>query len=208
MINPQLTEFAKHDLTRLAGFLTASDTKIQVQAIDEAIQINSLLADAAVYALQNGPDRYFVAERLHNFGSILIEPLQALLNESTDDEVKILAALVLLRLGSKAGVPILLGAILTEPVDRYASLIAERLAANGVSGADEAVIARLRQLGPSKVDLGKSFESNPSKDFVVTALHALHTLNVSLPPDVRAQFTMPSLPLEITSITSNEKADL
>jgi len=203
MINPQLTEFSKHDLTQLAVFLSASDAKTQGQAIDEAIQVNSLLADAAVYALQNGQDRYFVAERLPNFGSIIMEPLQALLKESADAEVKVLASLVLLRLGSKAGVPDLLQAVLTEPVDRYAALIVDRLAACGISETGEAVINRLRQLSLKEIDFGKSFESNANKDFVVSALHAMQTLNFPLPQDLLNHLTAPGLPIEITSIFSS-----
>ncbi len=172
----------------------------------EAIRVNSLLADAAVYALQTGQDRYFVAERLPSFGSVIVEPLQALLNESPDDEVQVLAALVLLRLGSKAGIPILLNAVLTEPADRYASLVVERLAANRVSEASEAIMTRLRRFSPADVDLGKSFESNPNKDFVVTALHALQELAVALPEDLAGQFTVPSIPIEITSVLSLGKA--
>ncbi len=205
MINPQLTEFAKHDLTQLAVFLNASDAKTQAQAIDEAIQVNSLLADAAVYALQNGQDRYFVAERLPNFGSIIMEPLQALLKESADAEVKVLASLVLLRLGSKVGVPDLLQAVLTEPVDRYAALIVDRLAACGVSETSEAVINRLRQLSLKEIDLGKSFESNANKDFVVASLHALQTLNLPLPQDLLDHFTAPGLPIEVTSTLSSRR---
>ncbi len=200
MINPQLTEFAKHNLGQLAVFLNASDTETQSQAIDEAIQVNSLLADAAVYALQNGQDRYFVAERLHNFGSIIVEPLQALLEESIDAEVKILAALVLLRLGFKSGVPVLLNAVMTEPVERYAAFTVSRLAANGVSEAVEVMIARLRQFKRDEVDLGKSFESNANKDFVVSSLHAMQTLNAPLPPDLRRWLAEPGTPIEIASV--------
>ena len=206
MINPQLTKLEKHDLIQLATFLNASDTQTQAQAIDEAIQVNSLLADAAVYALQHGQDRYFVAERLHNFGSIIVEPLQALLREAADAEAKILAALVLLRLGSKSGIPVLLDAVLAEPVDRYAALIVERLAANGVGEASPAIIARLRQISLTEVDLGKSFESNADKDFVVSSLHAMQTLNAALPQDILTRLTAPGVPIEITSALPSGRA--
>ena len=206
MINPQLTELEKHDLTRLAVFLNASDTKAQAQAIDEAIQVNFLLADAAVYALQHGQDRYFVAERLHNFGSVIVEPLQALLKESTNTEAKILASLVLLRLGSKVGISILLEAVLTEPVDRYASLVVDRLAANSISEASTAIIARLRQFILREADLGKSFESNADKDFVVSSLHAMQTLNSPLPQDLLTYLTALGIPVEINSLLSSERA--
>ena len=206
MINPQLAQLEKHDLTQLATFLNASDTQTQAQAIDEAIQVNSLLADAAVYALQHGQDRYFVAERLHNFGSIIVEPLQALLREAADAEAKILAALVLLRLGSKSGIPVLLDAVLAEPVDRYAALIVERLAANGVSEASPAIIARLRHMNLTEANLGKSFESNAVKDFVIASLYAMQTLNAPLPQDLLTCLTAPGLPIEITSALSSDKA--
>ncbi len=206
MINHQLTELEKHDLTQLAVFLNASDIKTQIQAIDEAIQVNFLLADSAVDALQTGQDRYFVAERLHNFGSVIVGPLQALLEASADAEVKILAALVLLRLGSRTGIPILLEAVLTEQVDRYAALVAERLAANGVTEASTAIIARLRQLNLQEIDLGRSFKSNAAKDFVVSSLHAMQTLNVPLPQDLLTYLTAPGVPIEITSALPSNRA--
>ena len=205
MINPQLTEFAKHDLAQLAVFLNASDVKTQSEAIEEAVQVNLLLADAAVYALQTGQDRYFVSERLHSFGSVIVEPLQALLTESPESEVQILAALVLLRLGSKAGLPILIDAILTEPADRYASLVVGRLAANGIREAADSMTTRLRQLSPDAIDLGKSFESNPNKDFVVSLLSAMQTLGTTLPPDLQQQFTAQEMPVEITALLATHK---
>ena len=205
MINPQLTEFAKHDLARLAVFLNAPDVKTQTEAIEEAVQVNLLLADAAVYALQTGQDRYFVSERLHSFGSVIVEPLKALLTESLDGEVQILAALVLLRLGSKAGLPVLVDAVLTEPTDRYASLIVERLAANGIHEAADAMTTRLRQFSLESVDLGKSFESNPNKDFVVSLLSAIQTFGVALPPDLQQRFIAQEVPVEITALLADHR---
>ncbi len=208
MIKSQLAEFAKYDLSRLAVFLNASDAQTQTQAIEEAVQVNLLLADAAVSALQSGQDRYFVAERLPQFGSVVIAPLQALLTESTDDEVQILAALVLLRLGSKAGVTVLLHAVLTEPIDRYAALIVERLAANGIQEAGDAILARLRQFRRDAVDYGKPFESNASKDFVVTSLHALPGLDIALPPDLQVYFTAEIMPVEIAALLMSKTEGL
>jgi len=50
-----------------------------------------------------------------------------------------------------------------------AALIVDRLAACGISETSEAVINRLRQFSLTEVDLGKSFESNALKDFVVAS---------------------------------------
>ena len=206
MINLEVIEFAKYDLAQLSAFLHEADVEKQTQAIEEAIHINSLLAFSAVRALKDGQDRYFVAERLHNFGSIAIEPLETLLKESNEAAVKTLASLVLLRLGSKAGVSVLLDAVLTEPVDRYASLIVEALAVSGIKKAGSAFITRLRQINSAESDLGKSFESNPNKDFVVSVLHALNTLSLALPEDLEFQLTSSDMPIEIKSVLSDKFA--
>ena len=199
MIKSEVTEFAKYDLAQLAAFLNETNIEKQAYAIDEAIRLNRLLAFSSVCALRDGQDRYFIAERLPRFGSIVVEPLKSLLEESREAEVKVLASLVLLRLGSRAGVPVLLDALLTEPAERYASLVARTLAANGIGEAGAVIIARLHGTDLSVTSVGKSFGSNPSKDMIVSLLAALKTLTITLPPDLQQRLEAPKLPVEIRS---------
>lgn len=200
MIHCEEAEFAKYDLTRLGATLTAPNVEKQAKAIDDAIRVNHLLALSSVCALRDSQDRFFVAERLPRFGSVVIEPLEALLQEPAEREAKVLASLVLLGLGSRAGVPILLEALQTEPINRYASLVARTLAANGIGEAGDAIIARLRGSDLSAAALGKSFASNASKDLIVSLLSALKTLAIALPTDLQQRLEAPDLPTEIRSL--------
>lgn len=199
MINYEAAEFAKYDLAQLGAFLSETDIKKQTQAIDDAVRLNRLLALSSVCALRDGQDRFFVAERLPRFGSVVVEPLETLLQEPAEAEAKILASLVLLGLGSKAGVPTLLEALKTEPAERYAALIARALAANGIGETGEVIIGRLRNADLTVAALGKSFASNAAKDTAVSLLADLRTLAVALPPDLRQRLEAPDLPVEIRS---------
>jgi hypothetical protein len=199
MIHCEEAEFAKYDLTQLGATLTAPNVQKQTQAIDDAIRVNHLLALSSVCALRDSQDRFFVAERLPRFGSVVVEPLEALLQEPAEGEAKILASLVLLGLGSQAGVPILLDALLAEPAERYASLVARTLAANGVGEAGEIIITRLRSSDLTPNALGKSFASNASKDLAVSLLDALKKLAIALPTDLQQRLKEPNLPVEVRS---------
>ena len=199
MIHCEEAEFAKYDLMQLGATLTEPDIEKQTQAIDDAIRVNHLLALSSVCALRDNQDRFFVAERLPRFGSVVVEPLEALLQEPAEWEAKILASLVLLRLGSYTGVPVLLEALRIEPAERYTSLVARTLAANSIGEAGDAIIVRLRGSDLTADTLGKSFASNADKDLVVSLLFALKTLAITLPPDLQQRLEAPELPIEIRS---------
>lgn len=199
MIHCEEAEFAKYDLKQLGATLTASNVEKQAQAIEDAVRVNHLLALSSVCALRDSPDRFFVAERLPRFGSVVIKPLEALLQEPAEREAKVLASLVLIGLGSQTGVAVLLDALLTEPAERYAAVVARTLAENSIGKAGDAIVARLRGSDLSANALGKSFASNAGKDLVVSLLFALKTLTITLPADLQQRLESPDLPIEIRS---------
>jgi len=132
------------------------------------------------------PQRFLIAERLHRLGPTVIEPLQSLLVKSDNSEVKILSSLVLLQLGSRAGLEELLKAVV---VDRtYALLIARHLATNKVYESVDRITNRLRSTDNSQIDL------------IVGLLTALVELRGEVPEDLMSRFQQPSTPWQVRTL--------
>jgi hypothetical protein len=155
--------------------------------LDEALEIVNVLARKAVDAFKRGPERLFVAERLYRFGSVVMTPLEKLLETSEDSELRILASMVLLQLGSTVGVPWLLNAIVND--DEYACMAAMRLAEAGIVDAGDGIVARLRSC-------------ELEMDGVVGLLFALEKLGHEIPLDLRKRFAAPDVPWHIRTMMS------
>jgi len=179
------------DLYSVITDLSADQVEKQIAALDNASEIVNALVKSAVNAFRRGPDRLFVAERLYRLGSVVVAPLEELLDKSDNPEVKILASLVLLQFGSTSGVPCLLDAIVKDC--EYACMAANRLAEMGITEASDRIIARLRLCDPKQVDL------------VVCLLSALEKLGSELPSDLRNRFATPDVPWQIRTMLDNAK---
>jgi len=140
-----------------------------------------------VDALKRGPHRLFVAERLYRFGSVAIDLLEELLETSDNSEIKILASMVLLQLGSRGGVPCLLDAIVKD--DAYVCMAAMRLAEAGIVEAGDRIVARLRLCELDEFDL------------IVSLLSALEKLGHEIPKDLRKRFAS-DVPWQICTMLS------
>jgi hypothetical protein len=97
---------------------------------------------------------------------VIVPELQALAASDAEDEARILAALVLLQLRVREGVPVLITAV--ERDAEYAGLCGRHLARAGVAEAVPAIVARLLATPVSEVDL------------CVSLVEALRTLGVPL----------------------------
>src|SRR5690242_12970901 len=129
-LDAALTDFASDQLER------------QIPALDQLCELVNCLVKLAVDKLETGPERFLVAERLHNLGGTAIVPLESLLMRTDNREVRILASLVLLQLESLTGVPWLLQGILEDR--NYATLIVSHVAHHRISATAERIVARLR----------------------------------------------------------------
>jgi hypothetical protein len=120
----------------------ASDApEVQAPALEALAVEFQRAAEAAVDALARGPNRFLVAERIHRLGSVCVEPLERLLGTSEDPEARVLAALVLLQLGSHVGVDVLLDAVREQGPD--ATLAAVWLGKSGVRAVADIVVEQL-----------------------------------------------------------------
>ncbi len=174
------------NLNSLIENLDSQQIEKQIPAIEETAKIIETLAQKAVAALENSPNRFLVAERLNRFGSIITPHLEQLLEKSKNSEVKILAALVLLQQNSKVGIPILLNAI---GCDReYAGLSAQHLATAGIKDAIKPTCDRLRNSNLKEIDL------------IVSLLDSLKKLDTKLPQDLLKRFSADDTPWQIKTM--------
>ena len=171
------------DLEELRSTLLSDDLEKQIPALDQACTLVQEIITITIQMLENGRQRFLVAERLHRLGPSAIEPLQSLLVRSNESEVKILVSLVLLQLGSKVGVDELLQALV---IDRdYVVLIARHLAKSQIYESVDRIISRLRIADSTEIDL------------IVGLLDALVELRVEVPGDLLNHFAQPSMPWQI-----------
>lgn len=171
---------------RVIEDLDSNQVENQIPALEQATKIVNSLAVKAVDALRRGPNRFLVAERLNLLGSVVAPHLEKLLKESDDSETRILAAIVLLQLGSKVGVPCLLDALNKD--EEYAGLAAEHLAKVGIKEANYHIINRLRSCKLKQVDI------------VVSLLDALAKLGGILPSDLRERLVASDAPWQIRTM--------
>ena len=124
---------SQFDVDSLLKDLECLEVEKQVLAVEQAGEIINFLAVKTVDAFRRSPQRFLIAERLYRLGSVVVPHLEKLLKESDNAETSILAAVILLRFGSKVGVSCLLEAVAKD--EEYPSLAASSLAAAGIKEA-------------------------------------------------------------------------
>jgi hypothetical protein len=129
--------------------LSSGSIESQCAALESAKHLFSDIAEAAVAALECGPERFIIAERINWLGSACEQPLKRVLGCGVE-EVRVLAALVLLQMDSRDGVEILKDAITNG--SEYSGLVASWLAKKKIDGVVEVVLARLEECPLDKFD--------------------------------------------------------
>ncbi|MBD2182254.1 hypothetical protein H6S82_11045 [Planktothrix sp. FACHB-1355] len=166
---------SKIDLNLLMNNLESSQVEKQVLAVEKAGEIVNYIAVQTIEAFRKSQHRFLMAERLYHLGSVVVPPLEKLLKESDNSETSILAAVILLRFGSKVGVSCLLEAVAKD--EEYPCLAATSLAAAGIKEAIEPMINRLKSCDLKNVDLA------------IGILSALEDLGSEIPSDLRDRLT-------------------
>ncbi len=156
---------------------------------ETSIKKSLVLITQAIQALAKAPDPYFIAERLPALGSIIIPPLEKLIETTERIDSKTLAALVLLQLGSDKGV-----AWLKHIIDiggHYSSLAANSLATKGFQEVGDNILNYLR-----KCDLQEG-------DKLIAMITALEKLDIPLPEDIHQKLNLPEAPLGVQLILAH-----
>ena len=195
------------DLEALSRAMDSQDIEEAVTAVEETAHICQDLVQMVIDAFGKGRDDCFlIAERLHRFGSLIVDPLMQTYERTSSDEVKSLSAIVLLRMGSNDVIQWLLDRILVDPPDPYLCLIVQSLARRNVKEAGGCIISRLRSYDTSPSVIGRSFESNRAKDTIVCLLHALDVLDVPIPEDLRRRYSALEIPVEIIQLVGRDRS--
>lgn len=123
------------ELGAVLGRLSSAEPEAQIGAVEELIHVSNQVVDRVLQEFAKpGPARYLIFERLGRFGSLIVEPLEQLLERSGDDrELRVLAAAALLSFNSRVGVGFLLDAV--RPEDPLVCLAAGILAKSKVAEA-------------------------------------------------------------------------
>ena len=173
------------DLNVTLSDLESGNIEKQMAALEQARDIVKILVEKSVGALENSSDRVFVAERLSSFGSIAIPPLEAVLANSDNSEVKTHASLVLLQLGSKSGVAHLMHEM--AQVSDYACLIARHMVRAEIVESREAIVAYLRASNLEKAGS------------IICLLRLINREKIELPEDIRERLINANIAAQIQS---------
>lgn len=150
-------------------------------ALDQAGKI-------AVEAFRVTQAPFVIAERLHWLGSSVVEPLRSVL-KSGSEEHRVLAAIVMLQVGSFEGSEWLIKEI--QHGTRYPGLAAQFATARFLPHSVEAVLGRL------------SIEPMNSIDVIVALTVALEKAGVELPESIRVRFLSSDAPWQVRSLVSS-----
>jgi hypothetical protein len=142
------------DLDAALARLASRDVEHRVGAVEDLGHIMNQVIDRVVEEFaEPGPSRYLIFERLGRFGSLVVEPLEQLLQRSADadQELRVLTAAALLSLGSRAGVQALLRAV--QPGEPLVCLVARVLADAGIVEAAAVIEDSLYQCDLSRTEI-------------------------------------------------------
>ncbi len=175
------------DLTELLALLRSDDAEQRCRGVERAAVAVERLTHAVVASLQTaGEHGHYVADHVHRFGTSMIEPLEALLERTQDEDTAALCSLLLLRLHSTAGLDRLLAAV--RDGSGWSLQAAAAMADVGVHEAVAPIVHRLRT-----IPLDRAEE-------ILGLLRALRRLDRSLPADLVTRFESPEAPPEALKV--------
>lgn len=166
----------KEKISRAIDGLDADGLDIQSRSIEEIHEVFVDVIERILTLFESTDNPYLVAERMSRFGSIVIAPLERLLDRITDDERRALASLVLLSLGSQKGI----GFVIRELIEGrpYEGLAAKILMSTGNPRTADALITRLRSFSREE------FADLKNSVLLGQYLQYLRTLGHELPDDL------------------------
>lgn len=182
------------NLENLLAGLKSDDPEILLAALDESVDLVSSISQAAVPGISNSLMGPFVAERIYLLAAAVMNDVEQFMNSSTSPSEKTHAAVVLLLLGSQAGVPHLLKVLEQEGTDSF--FAANKLAQAGIVEAADGIITILRD---------HNFE-DPL--MTITMIENLEKLKVPLPNDLKNKFSAEEAHPWIRKVVTDEMPPL
>jgi hypothetical protein len=106
----------------------------RIGAVEDLGHVANRIVDRVIEEFeQPGTARFLIFERLGRFGSLILDPLEQLLNRADDRELRVLTAAALLSQGSELGLQDLLATI--DPNDELVCVAVRTLSRCGVEEA-------------------------------------------------------------------------
>jgi hypothetical protein len=173
-------------LKELSSEFVNEDLEVQTNSIECAFDAINYLVNKMVDALRDSPNRYFIAERIGNLGSIVIDPIQNIFDEAQDPEAKVLSSLVLIQFGVLVGIPYLLRMI--SQGSEHTPLIVATLAKYKITQAVDSIESFLYVCDVSKIDV------------TISLIKALEKLGRPLSDDLLQRFMQKDIPWEIKMV--------
>jgi hypothetical protein len=170
--------------------LESGDIQKQVSALDSIVSFVIIVINKSLKALKTASEPLLLAERIYNFGSIAVEPLEKMFMETSDKELKIIMAALLVQLESKIGVQTLFDAI--KNGSEHQHLAVTSLAKANIRDVCPLIIEKLERLDRS------FYMMRENAPFIHTFLAALQRLDYQLPPHFNERFTSHDVPRDLS----------
>jgi hypothetical protein len=178
------------EIDDLIKCIRSVDIKQQLSSLESAIEIVKRIARESVQSIENSQYPLFVAERVIQLGSVVVDYLEEKLSQVEKPEERMAISLSLLHFGSRSGVPYLLEAIGSS--DEYAPLISQKLAQARIAEVAEKITSKLRSTDIRNFDL------------IVSLLIALRTLNIKLPSDIKQRLSADDVPWQVRTLLEGD----
>jgi hypothetical protein len=187
------TEFlnAEMQIEQIIKSLKSGDLEKQDSAFKEMNLLVANFADEAVDALREASSPIVVAEDIFLVADKIRTAVQRLYSSTASQELKSISACLLVQMGSRIGVEHLLHVIRTG--SDYDTVAATSLANAGLREALPALITRLASFEPT------FYLKRENAPVVHTFLVALDKLGGKLPAHLRAKFSAPDVPPDLSS---------
>lgn len=160
--------------------LVSEDFETQCVALESIGESFKVFAEQSVRALETTSNPFLIVERLANLGSVIVLPLEEFIERTADYEKRVLASILLLRLGSNKGINNVIDELRTEGKNEYLATIV--LAESRNPQVKDLFTERLRKFSLEEL------QDSKRTAYIDSFLKTLRELNVSLPEDIRDSF--------------------
>lgn len=175
--------------------LRSDDIVQQVASLTTARASLGQFIEQAVFQLRISQSPILLAEKIFEFGTIVIPALEEVVVSESSQNIREIAAAVLVQLGSRNGIDLLLDAV-RKPGSNHLLAVTSLAKANIVEASDP-ILEALRSCKP---DFYMRRENAP---YLETHLAALRRLGRDLPDDLKSRFTGMDVPAEIRRFLDN-----
>ncbi len=142
-------------MDELFELLATEEPEVQIDALEKLICIVADISSAVVAALESGPNRFLLAERMVGIGTACVNDLKKVLNTSKSSEARELSALALEKLGVHGDPSFLMDMIRDD--SEYALLAVKALILREATELVPLIVSKLETIDISNTDMIVSY---------------------------------------------------